>query len=71
MDQNQPVAPMGFSRQDAGRRRRMRFYSDIRNGVPDRDKTGKEFELLTEAVVHAHNLAAELRGAAKAYWGYV
>jgi hypothetical protein len=53
---------MGFPRQYAGRQRRMRSYFDIRNGVPDRDKTGEEFELLTEAVVHAQNLAAELLG---------
>jgi hypothetical protein len=39
----------------------MRFYFDIRDGVPARDRTGKEFERISAAIAHAEELAAEFR----------
>ena len=39
----------------------MRFYFDIRDGVPARDMTGKEFECIPAAITHAEELAAEFR----------
>jgi len=39
----------------------MRYYFDIRNGVPVRDKKGMDFDLVSGAIIHAKRLAAELR----------
>jgi hypothetical protein len=39
----------------------MRYYFDLRNGVPIRDKNGLDFELVSGAILHAKKLAAELR----------
>ncbi len=39
----------------------MLFYFDLRNGVPNRDRTSKEFEFISEAILHAKNLAQEFR----------
>jgi hypothetical protein len=43
----------------------MRFYFDIRDGVPVRDRTGQEFERISEAITHAEELAAEFRSQRK------
>jgi hypothetical protein len=39
----------------------MLYYFDIRDGVPVRDKTGKDFECISAAISHAVNLAAQCR----------
>jgi hypothetical protein len=39
----------------------MRFYFDIRDGVPARDNAGTEFESIQAAIIHAKELAAEFR----------
>jgi hypothetical protein len=47
----------------AGRTRRklMRFYFDIRDRLAIRDEVGRDFKLTSDAVLHAKNLAADLR----------
>jgi hypothetical protein len=39
----------------------MRFYFDIRDRLAIRDEVGREFKLVSEAVVYAKYLAADLR----------
>ena len=39
----------------------MRFYFDINNRLPIRDQVGRDFRLISEAVVYAKYLAADLR----------
>jgi hypothetical protein len=39
----------------------MRYYFDIRNGVPIRDRNGSDFESNSAAILHAKKLAADLR----------
>ena len=39
----------------------MRFYFDIRDVRPIRDEVGRDFNLPSEAVLHAKYLAADLR----------
>ena len=38
----------------------MRFYFDIRDGVPQRDRRGLDFQLASEAIEHAKYLAQAL-----------
>jgi len=39
----------------------MRFYFDISDKLPIRDQVGRDFRLVSEAVVYAKYLAADLR----------
>ena len=39
----------------------MRFYFDINDRLPIRDQVGRDFKLVSEAVVYAKYLAADLR----------
>jgi hypothetical protein len=39
----------------------MRFYFDINDRLPIRDQVGRDFRQVSEAVVHAKYLAADLR----------
>ena len=39
----------------------MRFYFDISDRLPIRDQVGRDFRLISEAVVYAKYLAADLR----------
>ena len=39
----------------------MRFYFDINDRLPIRDQVGRDFRLISEAVVYAKYLAADLR----------
>lgn len=39
----------------------MRFYFDISDRLPIRDQVGRDFSLLSDAVVYAKYLAADLR----------
>jgi len=39
----------------------MRFYFDISDSLPIRDQLGRDFSLISEAIVHAKYLAADLR----------
>jgi hypothetical protein len=39
----------------------MRFYFDITDRLPIRDEVGRDFKLVSEAVVYAKYLAADLR----------
>lgn len=39
----------------------MRFYFDISDRLPIRDQVGRDFRLVSEAVVYAKYLAADLR----------
>lgn len=39
----------------------MRFYFDISDRLPIRDRLGRDFRQASEAVVHAKHLAADLR----------
>jgi hypothetical protein len=39
----------------------MRFYFDISDHRPIRDEVGRDFNLTSEAVLHAKYLAADLR----------
>ena len=39
----------------------MRFYFDISDRLPIRDRVGRDFRLASEAVVYAKYLAADLR----------
>jgi hypothetical protein len=39
----------------------MRFYFDISDRLPIRDQVGRDFKLVSEAVVYAKYLAADLR----------
>lgn len=39
----------------------MRFYFDISDCRPIRDEVGRDFNLASEAVLHAQYLAADLR----------
>jgi uncharacterized protein DUF6894 len=41
--------------------RPMRFYFDINDRLPIRDEVGRDFKLISEAVVYAKYLAADLR----------
>jgi hypothetical protein len=41
--------------------RPMRFYFDISDRLPIRDEVGRDFKLVSEAVVYAKYLAADLR----------
>lgn len=41
--------------------RLMRFYFDISDRLPIRDQVGRDFRLVSEAVVYAKYLAADLR----------
>jgi hypothetical protein len=41
--------------------RPMRFYFDISDRLPIRDQVGRDFRLVSEAVVYAKYLAADLR----------
>jgi hypothetical protein len=43
------------------RRRPMRFYFNISDRLPIRDEVGHDFNLISEAVLHAKYLAADLR----------
>jgi hypothetical protein len=43
------------------RERPMRFYFDISDKLPIRDEVGRDFKLISEAVVYAKYLAADLR----------
>jgi hypothetical protein len=43
------------------RRRQMRFYFDIRDKLAIRDEVGRDLESVSEAVVYAKYLAADLR----------
>jgi len=43
------------------RRERMRFYFDIRDRLAIRDEVGRDFNITSDAVLHAKNLAADLR----------
>jgi hypothetical protein len=43
------------------RRRQMRFYFDLRGKLAIRDEIGRDLETVSEAVVHAQYLAADLR----------
>jgi hypothetical protein len=48
-----------YSWQD--KERPMRFYFDISDRLPIRDEVGRDFKLVSEAVVYAKYLAADLR----------
>jgi len=39
----------------------MRFYFDINDRLPIRDRLGRDFKLVSDAVVYAKYLAADLR----------
>jgi hypothetical protein len=39
----------------------MRFYFDISDRLPIRDQVGRDFRLVSDAVVYAKYLAADLR----------
>ena len=39
----------------------MRFYFDISDRLPIRDEVGRDFKLVSEAVLYARYLAADLR----------
>jgi hypothetical protein len=39
----------------------MRFYFDISDKLPIRDELGRDFKLVSEAVIYAKYLAADLR----------
>jgi hypothetical protein len=39
----------------------MHFYFNVRDRLPIRDEVGKDFESVSEAVLHAKYLAADLR----------
>ena len=39
----------------------MRFYFDISDGLPIRDQVGRDFRLVSDAVVYAKYLAADMR----------
>jgi hypothetical protein len=39
----------------------MRFYFDISDRLPIRDELGRDFKRVSEAVIHAKYLAADLR----------
>jgi hypothetical protein len=39
----------------------MRFYFDISDRLPIRDQVGRDFKLVSDAVVYAKYLAADLR----------
>jgi len=39
----------------------MRFYFDISDRLAIRDEIGRDFQLTSDAVLHAKNLAADLR----------
>ena len=39
----------------------MRFYFDIRDRLAIRDEVGRDFKLVSDAVVYARYLAADLR----------
>jgi hypothetical protein len=39
----------------------MRFYFDISDRLPIRDRVGRDFRLVSEAVIYAKYLAADLR----------
>ena len=39
----------------------MRFYFDINDKLPIRDQVGRDFQLVSDAVVYAKYLAADLR----------
>jgi hypothetical protein len=41
--------------------RPMRFYFDISDRLPIRDQVGRDFRLVSDAVVYAKYLAADLR----------
>jgi hypothetical protein len=43
----------------------MRFYFDVRDGVPLRDKIGREFKLVSEAIEFSKTYARTLRGLGK------
>jgi hypothetical protein len=45
----------------ANKETNMRFYFDISDLRPIRDRVGREFKLPSEAVLHAKYLAADLR----------
>ena len=39
----------------------MRFYFDVRDGIPVRDNVGREFRLVSEAIGYSKKYAADLR----------
>jgi hypothetical protein len=39
----------------------MRFYFDVRDGVPVRDNVGREFKFVSEAIEFSKEFAAALR----------
>jgi hypothetical protein len=39
----------------------MRFYFDISDRLPIRDELGRDFRLVSEAVIYAKHLAADMR----------
>ena len=43
----------------------MRFYFDLRDGVPVRDRVGREFRFRSEAIEFAKEYATSLRAAGK------
>jgi hypothetical protein len=43
----------------------MRFYFDVRDGIPLRDKIGREFKLVSEAIEFSKTYARTLRGPGK------
>jgi hypothetical protein len=45
----------------AEKERPMRFYFDISDRLPIRDQVGRDFRLVSEALVYAKYLAADLR----------
>jgi hypothetical protein len=46
---------------DARRRRPMRFYFDLRDKLAIPDEIGRDLESVSDAIVHARYLAADLR----------
>jgi hypothetical protein len=50
---------LSYSRRD--KERPMRFYFDISDRFPIRDDVGRDFKLVSEAVVYAKYLATDLR----------
>lgn len=39
----------------------MRYYFDVRDRLPIRDRRGREFDCTWKAIVHAKHLAADIR----------
>jgi len=44
----------------------MQFYFDVRDGVPVRDKVGREFKLASEAIEFSKTFARTLQGPGQA-----